>query len=203
MTTKNEKTRRVGKFCIAHAEKICVCNQPLRGKLHTLRDKREKTGRVCLGGQLKVGGFRTPYQTMYPGFTLAEAMMAIVVLGIAATSLLVPFSSGARLRAEGMHRTLGARLASHLMEQIVHTPFDQIMDDYDGYTESEGQVTNAAGEVISDLSYAKFSREVSCQYVCVPQQPDKEEHQCNFILITVTVRWDGKDIAMINRLVSQ
>ena len=203
MTTKNEKTRRVGKFCIAHAEKICVCNQPLRGKLHTLRDKREKTGRVCLGGQLKVGGFRTPYRNIYHGFTLAEAMMAIVVLGIAATSLLVPFSSGARLRAEGMHRTLGARLASHLMEQIVQTPFDQIVDHYDGYTESQGQVTNAAGEVISDLSYAKFSREVSCQYVCVPQQPDKEEHQCNFILITVTVRWDGKDIAMINRLVSQ
>jgi len=203
MTTKNGKTRRVGKFCIAHVEKICVCNQPLRGKLHTLRDKREKTGRVCLGGQRKVGGCRTPYQTMYPGFTLAEAMMAIVVLGIAAAGLLVPFSSGAWLRAEGMHRTLGAKLASHLMEQIVQTPFDQIMGDYDGYTESEGQVKNAAGQVISDLNYAKFSREVSCQYVCVPQQPDKEEHQCNFILVTVTVRWDGKDIAMINRLVSQ
>ena len=223
MTTKNEKTRRVGKFCIAHAEKICVCNQPLRGKLHTLRDKREKTGRVCLGGQMKVGGFRTPYQTMYPGFTLAEAMMAIVVLGIAATSLLVPFSSGARLRAEGMHRTLGARLASHLMEQIITKPFldpdgsaydfnpgpdagDTVfdnIDDYDGYSESQGQVKNAAGEVMTDLNYAKFSREVSCQYVCVPQQPDKEEHQCNFILVTVTVRWDGKDIAMINRLVSQ
>jgi hypothetical protein len=128
-------------------------------------------------------------------------MMAIVVLGIAAASLLVPFSSGARLRAEGMHRTLGARLASHLMEQIVQTPFDQIMDDYDGYTESEGQVTNAAGEVISDLNYAKFSREVSCNYVYVAQESGTTDPV--FIRVTVRVNWDGENLVTINRLVSE
>ena len=161
----------------------------------------EKTGRVCLGGQIKVGGCRTPYRNFYSGFTLAEALMAIVVLGIAAASLLVPFSSGARLRAEGMHRTLGAKLASHLMERIVRTPFDQIMDDYDGYTESEGQVTNAAGEVITDLNYTKFSREVSCNYVYVAQESGTTDPV--FIRVTIRVNWDGENIVTINRLVSE
>lgn len=35
------------------------------------------------------------------GFTLAEAMMATVVLGFAAAGVLVPFVSGASVRAEG------------------------------------------------------------------------------------------------------
>ena len=46
------------------------------------------------------------------GFSLAEAMMATVVLSIAAAGVLLPFTSGARVRAEGMRRTLGAKLAS-------------------------------------------------------------------------------------------
>lgn len=162
--------------------------------------KIEKTGRVCLGGQMKVGGFRTPYQNTYRGFSLVEAMVAVVVLGIAAAGLLLPFSSGARLRAEGMHRTLSANLASHLMEQIVHTPFDQMID-YDGYTEAEGQVKDAAGEIINDLNYAKFSREVSCDYVYVAQESGTTEPV--FIRVTVRVNWDGENLVTINRLVSQ
>jgi prepilin-type N-terminal cleavage/methylation domain-containing protein len=150
---------------------------------------------------MKVGGFRTPYQNIYRGFTLVEAMMAIVVLGIAAASLLVPFSSGARLRAEGMRRTLGAKLASHLMEQIVHTSFDEIMDDYDDYTEPEGQVLDAAGGTFSDLNYAKFSRNASCDYVYVPQESGTTD--AVFIRVTVRVYFSGNNIVTINRLVSK
>ncbi len=155
------------------------------------------------------------------GFTLAEALMATVVLGIAASGVLYPFTVGAGLRAEGMRRTLGAKLAGDLMEQILTKPFldpegsdynpgpdsgDTIfdnIDDYHGYSESQGQVTDASGEVFTDPAYAKFSRRVSCQYVYVPQQPELEENQCNFILVTVSVQWNGKDITTINRLVSK
>lgn len=163
--------------------------------------KVEKRGRVCSAGRIKVGGHGAPYRRIDRGFSLAEAMMAVVVLGIAAVGLLIPFSSGAQLRAEGMHRTLGAKLASHLMEQIILTPFEQIVDDYDGYTESEGQVTNAAGEIITDSNYARFSREVSCDYVYVAQESGTTEPV--FIRVTVRVSWNGKNIATINRLVSQ
>ncbi len=162
--------------------------------------KIEKKGRVCSGYRTRVDGRGAPYRCMYRGFSLAEAMMAVVVLGIAAAGLLLPFSSGARLRSEGMHRTLGAKLASHLMEQIVHTPFEDIMD-YDGFIEPEGQIRNAAGGTYSDLNYAKFSREADCSYVYVPQEGGTTEPI--FVRVTVRVNWNGENIVTINRLVSK
>ncbi len=160
------------------------------------------------------------------GFSLAEAMMATVVLGIAAAGVLLPFTSGARVRAEGLRRTLAAKLAGDLMEQIVSKPFHDPdgssydynrgpdagestfadfdnLDDFDGYAEPAGQVKDASGAVFTDSNYARFSRDVSCVYVTVPQQPPLEESQCNFIRVTVRVYYDGGEIAVINRLISE
>ena len=164
----------------------------------TINDNRRQNS---VGGNLNPDFFIGIGDGHRRGFTLAEAMLAVVVLGIAAAGLLLPFSSGARLRVEGMHRTLGAKLASHLMEQIVHTSFDQIMDDYDGYSEAEGQVKNAAGETFTDLNYAKFSRDVNCDYVYVAQESGTTD--AIFILVTVRVYWNGENIVTINRLVSK
>ncbi len=138
-------------------------------------------------------------QTKYKGFTLAEAMMATVVLGIAAAGVLLPFTSGAAVRAEGMRRTLGAKLAGDLMEEIIQTPFDQILTSYDGYAEAQGQVKDASGAVFSDSNYANFSRDVSCEYVRVPQE--SEAGELKFIRATVRVYYSGKEIAIINRLI--
>lgn len=144
---------------------------------------------------------RTYYCTSRRGFTLAEAMMAVVVLGIASASVLLPFISGAAVRAEGINRTLAARLASDLMEEIVNTPFDQIVSSYDGYSESQGQVKDAAGVVFVDPNYTRFSRDVSCQYVYVPQESGAEDPK--YIRVTVQMYYDGREIATINRLVSE
>ena len=144
---------------------------------------------------------RTHYFTSKQGFTLTEAMMAVVVLGIAAASLLIPFISGAAVRAEGINRTLAARLASDLMEEIVNTPFDQIVGSYDGYSEPQGQVKDAAGIVFTDSNYARFSREVSCQDVYVPQESGTESPK--YIRVTIQMNYDGRQIATINRLVSK
>jgi prepilin-type N-terminal cleavage/methylation domain-containing protein len=159
---------------------------------------------------------RTHYCTSRRGFTLAEAMMAVVVLGIAAASVLLPFVSGAAVRAEGINRTLAARLASDLMEQILRLPFhdpddkasyslgpdagdlDNI-DDYNGYKELQGQVKDATGAV-----YANFGRNVICEYVTVPPQPEESDPaKCEFIRITVQVNYSGKQMATIVRLVSE
>jgi len=166
----------------------------------TMTIKNEKRRSVCTAHRCEVGGYSAPYHAVRCGFTLAEAMMAVVLLGVAAAGLLLPFSSGARLRSEGTRRTLGAKLASHLMEQIVDTPFDQIMD-YDGYTEPEGQVKDAAGGTFADVNYAKFSRDVSCTYAYVPQEKGTAEPV--FIRVTVRAYWDGKDVATVHRLVSK
>jgi len=135
------------------------------------------------------------------GFTLAEAVLATVVLGIAAAGVLLPFASGARVRAEGMRRTLAAKLAGDLMAVVVQTPFDEIVSTYDGYAESQGQVKDAAGVVFSDPAYAPYSRDVSCDYVRVPQEEDVGEW--TFIRITVRVCYNGKELVAVNRLVCE
>ncbi|HUV66922.1 MAG TPA: prepilin-type N-terminal cleavage/methylation domain-containing protein [Sedimentisphaerales bacterium] len=156
------------------------------------------------------------------GFTLVEAMLAVFVLSIAAAGVLLPFVSGATVRAEGARRTLAAGLASDLMEQILRRPFhdpsgvaddyrlgpeagdfDNI-DDFHGYAESEGQVKDAMGAVFTDPRYANFSRNVTCEYVYVPPQPvESDPTKCEFIRITVQVNYSGKQMATIVRLVSE
>ena len=142
-----------------------------------------------------------PHGARYSGFTLAEAMMATVVLGIAAAGILLPFTSGAAVRAEGMHRTLGAKLAGELMEQIISAPFNQIVANYNGYAEPKVQAKDAGGVVFTDPQYANFSRNVSCEYVYVPQQGGATGPI--FIRVTVRVYYSGKQVASINRLVSK
>jgi prepilin-type N-terminal cleavage/methylation domain-containing protein len=134
------------------------------------------------------------------GFTLAEAMIATVVLGIAAAGVLLPFTSGAAVRAEGTRMTLAAKLAGDLMEEIVNTPFEQIITGYDEYTESQGQVKDASGIVFTDLNYANFSRDVACEYVYMPQESG--DGDLKFIRIIVRVYYQGAEIAAISRLVS-
>ena len=137
------------------------------------------------------------------GFTLVEAMLAVVVLAIAAAGVLLPFVSGATVRAEGIRRTLAADLASDLMEQIIKTPFGQIVADYN-YTEPQGQVKDVTGAVFTDPKYVNFSRNVTCAYVTVPQQAAQTDPaKCDFILVTVRVDYSGKETATIRRLVSE
>ena len=141
------------------------------------------------------------FDTGRRGFTLAEAMIATVVLGIAAAGVLLPFTSGAAVQVEGMRITLGAKLASDLMEKIVNTSFEQIVASYDGYSEAEGQVKDAGGAVFTDSNYVRFSRDSSCDYVYVPQESGSGTSK--FIRITVRVYYSGKGIAAINRLVGK
>jgi len=171
------------------------------------------------------GGIRQGFtRHMLGGFTLAEAMMATVVLGIAAAGVLLPFTTGAKVRAEGMRRTLGAKLASDLMEQIISKPFHDPdgspydynlgpdagetmfadfdnLDDFDGYSEAQGQVKDATGTVFTGSNYTNFSRDVSCQYVYMPQESGAVVPK--FIRVTVRVYYSGKEIANINRLVGE
>ena len=134
------------------------------------------------------------------GFTLAEATLAMVLLGIAAAGVLMPYATGASVQAEGVHRTLGAVLANDLIEQIVATPFDLIVGAYN-YTEAQGQLKDSSSSTLTDPMYANFSREVGCQYVHVPQQDSAVT--ANFILATVHVYYRGQNIVTINRLISE
>jgi prepilin-type N-terminal cleavage/methylation domain-containing protein len=134
------------------------------------------------------------------GFTLAEATLAMVLIGIAAAGVLLPFASGASIQAEGVHRTLAAVLANSLIEQIVATPFASLVTAYN-YAEADGQIKDTSGAVLSDTMYAGFTREVTCQYVHVPQQDS--DAAPTFALATVCVRYRGQTLVTVNRLISQ
>ncbi len=136
------------------------------------------------------------------GFTLAEAMIAMVVLSMAAAGVLLPYSSGASVQAEGVRSTLAANLASDLIEEAVHTPFTQIVSRYN-YFESQGQVKDVNGNVFTDPAYKNFSRSVSCRYVDVPVSPGVYSSGTGFILITVQVNYSGRTVAKLSRLVSR
>jgi len=115
--------------------------------------------------------------------------------------VLLPFAGGARVRAEGVRKTLGVKLASDLMEEIVNAPFDQLVASYDGYSETQGQVKDAAGQVFADSNYTNFGRDVSCEYVYVPQESGTENPK--FIRVAVRANYSGRVIATVNRLVSR
>ncbi len=100
-----------------------------------------------------------------------------------------------------MRRTLGAKLASDLMQEIVNTPFNQIVADYDAFSESQGQIKDAGGVVFTDSNYTMLSRDSTCDYVYVPQESGTGV--AKFILVKVRVYYSGKEIAIMNRLVSE
>lgn len=126
--------------------------------------------------------------------------MATVVLGVAAAGVLLPFTTGASVQAEGTRRTLAAKLAADLMEEVVGTPFGSIIANYN-YSEAQGQIKDASGVVFGDSNYANFSRDVSSELVYVAQQDGTKAP--NFIKATVRVYYAGREMAIINRLISE
>jgi hypothetical protein len=125
--------------------------------------------------------------------------MAMVLLGMAAAGVLLPFSHGAAVQAEGQRITLGAKLANDLLERIVATAPSQVVSTWDGYAEAQGQVKDASGAVFTDPMYAGFSRSVACHDVLVAQQ----SLASNLILVSVQVSCQGRTSATLNRLISR
>jgi type II secretory pathway pseudopilin PulG len=140
------------------------------------------------------------------GFTLAEAMVATVVLGIAAAGVLMPFVAGARTRAEGQRRTLAAKLAADLMERIVSTEPNQIVGTWN-FSESQGQVKDMTGAIFSDPAYANYSRTADCNEVYVSQEEGYSDpvgaDDPIFIWAKVKVYYKGAELASVSRLIAK
>jgi len=122
----------------------------------------------------------------YKGFTLIEAVIATVILGITAAAVVAPFASGMSVREVGMQRTLGAKLAVERMEELLAVDYDEVIG-YDGYIEQQGQLMDG------DVDYGKFSRAVECE-----DFPLRDNGGC--VLITVMVYYDGAEVAQVRRL---
>ncbi len=129
------------------------------------------------------------------GFSLAEAMMAVVLLAMAASAVSLPFIAGANVRAEGARRTLAAKLAHDLLEQIVNTDFNNIIATYDGYYEPQGLVKNANGQVFTDPIYANFTRVATCTPAIVGN--------VNLLWVTVYMYYNTEEMIHLSTLVGR
>ena len=135
------------------------------------------------------------------GFTLAEATLALVILGFAAAGALLPYVAGASAQADGWHRTLGAKLGNDLVERIVSTPYDQILSQWGTYAEGEGGLVDTNGDPLTDPMYAYFSRTATCEEVRV--DPESGTAPTQFIRAIVEVEYQGRPVAEIIRLIGK
>jgi prepilin-type N-terminal cleavage/methylation domain-containing protein len=162
--------------------------------IYVAGEKLEKALKTTLAGFTNA----QPKCKLVRGFTLVEAMIALVILTIAAAGLLLPFASSATVQQQGCSQTLATKLASDLVEQIIDANFSQIVSTYNGYAEAKGQIKNAARAVFTDPMYANLSRQATCAYVYMPQQQSMGTP--NFIKITVQVYQNDIKLAEIVRL---
>ena len=135
------------------------------------------------------------------GFSLVEAMIAVSIVTIAAGGVLLPFTTGMSMQQEGKKHTLAAKLASDKMEEIIASPFDQIVSTYNGYSEDDGEMEDWSGSELVGGLYSNYSREVECHYVYVDQQAGQESPI--FILATVKVYYSQREIANITMLIGE
>jgi prepilin-type N-terminal cleavage/methylation domain-containing protein len=135
------------------------------------------------------------------GFTLVEALLALMLLGIASASLLLPFTAGATIRKDGLARTMAASLASQQMEKVLGTPFSQIVSTWNNTTEAAGTLTDAQGNALSGHMYSQMARSITCSPVYASQQSGTLA-PC-LINVTVTVTYRGAALVSLSRLVAE
>ena len=135
------------------------------------------------------------------GFTLAEALLAVVLLGMAASSILLPFTAGAILRKEGAARTLASNLASEQMERVSRTAFADIVSTWNGHSETAGELTDGQGNILSGSIYSSFTRTTTCSYVRAGQQSGLIPP--SLIHVTVEVTYRGAPVVTLDRLISE
>ncbi len=127
------------------------------------------------------------------GFTLAEALIAMVILAMAASGAILPFSSGAALQAEGARRTLAAKLAADRLEEMINSDFGMLWI-YEG-VEFEGFITDGNGAFLTDPVYAKFMRIVTCLPASVGN--------VDLMWSTVYIYHDGTEMLQLSTLIGQ
>jgi type II secretory pathway pseudopilin PulG len=167
--------------------------------IYIVAAKLEKTHKTTPAGFQNV----QPKCKLVRGFTLFEALLALVVLMIAAAGLILPFASSATVQEQGCSQTIATKLACDRVEQIISddNDFSQIVASYN-YTEQKGEVKDANGVNFTGSMYADFSRETVCEGVYMSQQ-DSSFGTPKFIRITVRVYQNGLELAEVTRLKSK
>ena len=117
------------------------------------------------------------------GFTLAESLIAAVALAIIVLAISAAILAGQTQMHEAAHAQRAMSLAEELIESALALPYEDPdgpsslgpeademsvsdfdnADDYHGYVESAGGLTDAAGSAYPD-DFQRFSRTVTAEY---------------------------------------
>jgi type II secretory pathway pseudopilin PulG len=150
------------------------------------------------------------------GLALVEALLATVILAMAATATLMPFTAAAQAACGDARSALAVNLAQDLMEEILSRNFQDPdgsqqgeggrrgwddMLDYAGYAEAEGQISSLDGSLVQDAAAVGLSRQVDVGGVYVAGQDTSQPP--TFLRITVEVRYHGAAAQTVSRLVYQ
>lgn len=127
------------------------------------------------------------------GFTLTEAMIAMVILSVATSAVILPFSTAGALAQEGAKRTLAATLAADLLEEIQNTDYSLITLFYDNYFEPAGTVSDANWQIFTDPIYQRFARLSTCSAADVGGE--------SLIWATVYIYYNDIEIFQISTLI--
>lgn len=161
-----------------------------------------------------------PCTTRRTGFTLAESLLAAVVLVTAITAITLPFAAGARAEQTDARMCLAVNLAQEMMEEILSKPFSDPqgvsvpgpeigetrrsrfdnVDDYHGYTEAIGQIAAASGAIIRTPASVGLARSVTAEYVYVSGQTPWVDPP-TFVRVRVRVTYKGAKMTELTRLV--
>ena len=169
---------------------------------------------------------RTSREQRDRAFTLLEALLAAVVLAIAITAVVMPFTIGMRTQMIEARQSLAVPLAEELMEEILLKPFEEpddgddqaeppaafgpdagevsrdhfsAIDDYHGYTDPPGTIADPSGDVIEGTAAAGLSRQVTVAYVHVTGQDPGDPP--TFMRVVVEVRHESEPLVTLTRLI--
>jgi MSHA pilin protein MshD len=114
------------------------------------------------------------------GLTIVEAMIAVAILQVTSLAVTYAVVAGQKHSHEGATAMRAVRLAEDLLEEVLFRPYNDPdgssalgpeagesdrsqfdnADDYDGYTEQAGSLTDAAGNAYPDV-FQGFARSVA------------------------------------------
>lgn len=156
------------------------------------------------------------------GFTLAEALLASVILAIVAATATLPFTAGVINSTEAQKLEQAVELGQAMMEEVLSRPFygpkqtsptpgpepeetarllyDSI-DDFDGYSESDFILRDFKNNPITDPVVEGYWREIKVQFVSYPNMQPGDVN--SLALITVKVYRHSSLLVTLSRLISR
>jgi prepilin-type N-terminal cleavage/methylation domain-containing protein len=153
------------------------------------------------------------------GYTLAESLIASVVLAIAIVAISGTLAASYQQNNVRGNTTTALNLAQQLMEEIAAKPIDlptgqtnkpgwqqgqtdrrqyDTLDDYNGYTDFSGTIQAADGSTVNLSNGGTYQRTVSVQSGAVPA--GLTGPPADFVMVTVTVKMPHSQSTSVSQL---